>query len=75
MIGLNGRKVYAVWWPDVKGNKGVLIKSGRNRILEMSCSHHGDHDEFWIIEMNADRKELARHNVKYVESIVWNRNS
>lgn len=70
---MNGKKIYQVWWPDT-GNDNVLsIKTGRNRILELSATHHGDHDEFWIVVKNADGKEIERHNTRYVETIVWDR--
>ena len=72
-IKMNGKKIYQVWWPDTETQQDSNIKTGRNRILELSATHHGDHDEFWIVEMNADRKELARHNSRYVETIIWDR--
>ena len=38
--------------------------------LMLSCEFHGDHDEDWIIETR-DGVEIARHNVRYVETIQW----
>lgn len=43
-------------------------------LLFMSATHHGDHDEFWIVEyhlIGEEFKEVKRHNIKYVESWEW----
>jgi len=71
---MNGKKIYAVWWPDTESEKGVNLKSGKNIQLEMSATYHGDHEEFWIVHKNADGKEISRHNPRYVETIIWDRN-
>ena len=68
---MSGKEISQVWWPDTDTEKDRNIKTGKNRILEFSATHHGDHDEFWIVEMNSDRKELARHNPRYIETFYW----
>lgn len=37
----------------------------------LSASHHGDHDEFWVVFVDAEGKELARRNARACEHIVW----
>lgn len=70
-IEMHGKKIEAVCWPDSENKSGEILPSGnRYGELTLSATHHGDRDEFWIIQTK-DGKEIARYNTKYVESIVW----
>lgn len=51
--------------PVIQSNLGMR---GQMRYHEQN---HGDHESAWVIETDADGKETARHNVRYLESIVW----
>jgi hypothetical protein len=47
------------------------IASGRGRKLNLSATHHGDHDQFWIIETNQDGWEVRRWHASAVAHIEW----
>ena len=51
------------------------IRSGLNSgiTLMFESAYHGDRDEHWILEIVAG-KEIARHNVRYIETIIWYEN-
>jgi len=71
---MHKKKIEQVWWPDSETKHGCCISSGDEIHLEMSATYHGDHDEFWIVEYkveNGELKEIARHNPRYVETILW----
>jgi len=38
--------------------------------LKLCASHHGDHDQFWIVDEKAD-EEVRRFHVGGVRQIVW----
>ena len=74
---MNGKKIEIVYWPDSESEKGRSINQNDEMLLEMSATHHGDHDEFWIVQykkINGEFTEIARHNPKYVESFYWKEN-
>ena len=71
---MNKKQIKIVWWPDTDTEKDRNIRANDGTILEMSATHHGDHDEFWIVEyrkIDGDFVEVARHNLRYVESFHW----
>jgi hypothetical protein len=70
MRELHGKKIASVWWPDTDTEQGRHLRANDGRDLNLSVTHHGDHDEVWIVESKGGR-EVARHNPRYVESIVW----
>ena len=38
--------------------------------LHLSATHHGDHDQFWIVASKGG-KEIQRYNPRGVQRIVW----
>ena len=38
--------------------------------LKLSATHHGDHDQFWVIA-SRNGMEIARYNVRGIQHIVW----
>jgi len=38
--------------------------------LELSATHHGDHDQFWVVK-KVDGREVARYSPRLIETIVW----
>ena len=71
---MHRKPIYMVWWPDTEIEHGRHIISNDERYIELHATYHGDHDEFWIVEYkttNGELHEVARHNPRYVESIVW----
>jgi hypothetical protein len=61
----NGKKVDTIYWPGE--NKEVGIEGEGH---ELTCHYHGEHGDLWIME-TYDGKEVAAHNMKYIESVVW----
>ena len=71
---MNGKEIATIYWPDSDDNNTTVLATGGNVLLQMSATHHGDHDEFWIVEyrkINGDFVEVARHNPRYVETFNW----
>lgn len=48
------------------------ITAGDGRRLLLSATHHGDHDEFWIVE-EVDGQETHRFSASAVKHIEWQR--
>lgn len=38
--------------------------------LKLSATHHGDHDQFWVI-VEIRGSEVERFNARYLDSITW----
>lgn len=71
---LNGKLIKTIHWPDSGNELGRHLTTNETTQLELSVSYHGDRDEFWVIEyrnIDGELKEVARHNPRYAESIVW----
>ena len=71
---MNGKQIKAVYWPDTESDKGIHLIANDDVLIDMSATHHGDHDEFWICEHRKTGKdwvEVARHNLRCVESFRW----
>ena len=62
---MNGKKVDSVVFSN-----GDTIRSQDGNNLVLSATHHGDHDEFWVIATD-EGEERARHNCRHIESIQW----
>lgn len=68
---MHGKRIVAVYWPDTESEQGRCVKERADGYgLHLSVTYHGDHEEIWIIE-TLNGQEIARHNPRYVESIVW----
>ena len=73
-IEFHGKQIKIIYWPDTENESGRHLKSSDEKLLEMSATYHGDHDEFWIVEctkINDKFVETARHNPKFIESFEW----
>ena len=70
-LSMNGKKIAQVWWPDTDTEQDRNIKTSPENVIMFSATHHGDHDEFWIIETDASGVEKGRHNPRFVETIYW----
>lgn len=68
---MNGKKIRLVTWPDSGNEQGRCLEANENKQLHLDASFHGDRDEFWVIESNSDGKEIARHNPKFIETLIW----
>ena len=69
---MNGKEIKEVWWPDNEREQGRHIKSDNLKSISLSATDLGDHDEIWIVEKRIlTGEETARHNPRFVETIVW----
>ena len=62
----SGMKIREIYFPDGK-SRGT----DDNSRLETLSEFHGEYDIDWVVVIDVDGKEIARHNTRYVESIVW----
>lgn len=46
------------------------IQSGNGVVLKLSATNHGDHEEFWVVEVVHDR-ETRRFNPRGLQCIKW----
>ena len=60
----HGAKVKSIYWP---GENGGILNAGDACQLQMCYS---DNNEKWILQIK-DGVEIARHNVSYLQAIVW----
>jgi hypothetical protein len=69
---MHGKRIQTVQFPAHNCQEGQdpYLHSNADSRLELSATYHGDHDEFWIVEIR-DGKEVARFNPRFVEMIVW----
>lgn len=62
----NGRKVRKVIFPN-----GDQLENAEHELICYVPSEFSNNDEgVWILGIR-DGREIERHNVKYIESIVW----
>jgi len=62
------KEVREIYWPGKDGGKK---SNGEGDRLIFRTFSFGDHDESWVIVENKYGEETARHNARYLESIVW----
>jgi hypothetical protein len=46
------------------------VAPGKGQSLQLSYTHHGDHDQIWIVLSEGDR-EVSRYNPDGVQHIRW----
>ncbi len=75
LIQRHGKEIKLIAFPDSDTEKGAFIKSTESIRLIMVSIFHGEYDEYWIIELQKNKKnewyEYARYNPKYVDCVVW----
>ena len=74
-VGMHGKAIKKIYFDGSGiGNEVVWLEAGDfpgvNRSLSLSATHHGDHDEFWVVE-KLEGKEVARHSVRNIANIIW----
>lgn len=62
---MNGKQIERIFLSNDQ-----RITTGGQRTLMLSATHHGDRDEFWVVQYE-DMVEVARHNCKYIVTIEW----
>ena len=61
-------RVKEIWWNGANGDECLRPKEGQR--METLNEFHGDYDMDWVVLFEGD-KEISRHNVQYIASIVW----
>ncbi len=65
---MHGKKIAAVLWPDTETEKGRCLMAGYScDDLYLEVAKNG---ESWILQIK-DGAEVARHNLRYVETVEW----
>jgi hypothetical protein len=67
-VDMNGKQVKRIWWRGANGDASMFTEG--QRTLRLSATHHGDRDEFWIVQYE-DMIEVARHNCRNIATIEW----
>lgn len=65
---LHDRKILKVFWPDSSDGQGRYLSSKEN-CDELYLSVDAN-EESWVVQIN-DGVEIARHNARYIETIIW----
>lgn len=66
-----GKRIKAITWPDSESEQGRCIRETLTCHIYIEKSFCGDHEDWWAVEHNKKGQETARHNLRYVESIIW----
>lgn len=53
-----------------QGGNPERVIAGDGRTLQLSATHHGDHDQFWIVVFDCGT-EVSRYNPRGVQHIRW----
>lgn len=75
----HGRIISSIGWPDSEFNEGGYIHAKPDEVrLWLEVSHHGDHDQIWVIyeemgNVNGDPRWIEKHryNPRYLEVISF----
>lgn len=65
-----GDKVSFISWPPGADGRQCELTETPNQTMHYEEQNLGDHGVGWIV-LTRDGQEAARHNIKYLESIVW----
>lgn len=65
-----GRAIKTLCWPDGGGETGRVMFADAEITMAYHSKCHGDHDENWVLVMKGG-VETARHNTRFIESIIW----
>ncbi len=65
-----GDKVERIYWPSKETGQQESLVASATDTLTYHEEYHGDHSTCWIIA-HVGGKEAARHNIRFLETIVW----
>jgi len=63
---LDGKMVDQIIFPN-----GDVLSVNEEMRLSYHYEFHGEYDDAWVIQIDNVGNETARHNVKFIESIIW----
>lgn len=64
------KKIAEVWLPGEGHAYNHCLRAKDGLDIELSATHHGDHDEFWIVTKR-EGLETSRINPRQATEIVW----
>lgn len=74
-LSYHGREIAEIFFPPTPFAEGAKLVAGKHLKMGMSATHHGDHDEFWVVVFDVNAKgevrETGRYNPRYLEGWVW----
>jgi len=65
---MKGRQIESIWWPDNDTESGRHIKAEGTHTLQLEYIY--GEDDSWVLQLE-NGIEVARHNVRYIETIIW----
>lgn len=69
-VKMHGRKIARIIFDGASSYQIHEVRSGGDVQLALSATHHGDHDEFWVMKL-VDGKEVERYSPRLIETITW----
>lgn len=71
-IDMHGKPIQSVTFMDNHGNTSDWWRSSDATRIELSVTHHGDHDEHWVLLIDrATGEEVARRRAGACDEIEW----
>ena len=67
-LARDGNSIERILFPTP--NRSSIIEGTKNVSLTLIAEYMGDRTEVWVVEKR-DEKEIARHNARMLETIVW----
>lgn len=67
MEQFDGHEVMCLWY----GCEADQIRPLFGQKFIFDYQYHGDHDDCWIVRVEADGKETERHNVARLGGWIW----
>lgn len=65
-----GKAVAKITFPDRPHEFNISITAKDGLTMEILNEYQGDRSDIWVVVFK-ENKEIERHNVKYIESIIW----
>lgn len=65
-----GDRIERIYWTAKPSGQQESLCDTPVQTLHYQEDYHGDHSECWVV-LTRDGVEVARHNTRYIESIVW----
>jgi hypothetical protein len=63
---LDGKRVDQIMFTN-----GEVLSVSEEISMHYHYEFHGEYDDAWVIQVDNVGNETARHNVKFIESIIW----
>lgn len=62
--------VKSIWWPTTPDGTQERLTANDKMTLRFLDEYLGDRNERWVLQIE-NGVEIARHNARFLESIVW----